>query len=157
MKDFCDQKKYMLIAAVIGVIAAFMPWASISGFMNSSFSGIDGDGKLTVVLFLVAGYFAFKGNKGEELSGTNLYVAAGAFAIAGLIGLYDWSNLSEKLKAINEVGSKLGGKKKILEVKIGFGLYLTAIAGVAGAVLPFVLKNKQKKAVSIEGNIEGNE
>ena len=37
LKEFCDQKKYMLIAAAIGVIAVFLPWATVkSGMLNFS-------------------------------------------------------------------------------------------------------------------------
>jgi hypothetical protein len=145
MKEFCDQKKYLVIAAAAGIIASFLPWASISGIINQSVNGLDGDGKLTIVLFAVAGYFVIKGNKNEELSGNALYVVIGAFGLAGLIGLYDWSNMTDKLKSIHETNSKFGFKKSVLDVKIGLGLYLTAIAGVVGVAVPFLLKGKVNK------------
>jgi len=148
MKEFCDQKKYLVIAAAAGIIASFLPWASISGIINQSVNGLDGDGKLTIVLFAVAGYFVIKGNKNEELSGNAFYIVIGAFGLAGLIGLYDWSNMTEKLKSIHETNSKFGLKKSLFafEVKIGLGLYLTAIAGVAGVAVPFLFKGKVNKS-----------
>ncbi|MFM7758862.1 MAG: hypothetical protein ACKO6J_08005 [Crocinitomicaceae bacterium] len=116
MKEFCDQKKYLVIAAAVGIIASFLPWASISGIISQRVNGLDGDGKLTIVLFAVAGYFVIKGNKNEELSGNALYVVIGAFGLAGLIGLYDWSNMTDKLKSIHETNSKFGFKKSVLDV-----------------------------------------
>jgi hypothetical protein len=135
LKEFCDQKKYMLIAAAIGVIAVFLPWATVkSGMLNFSANGLDGDGVITLILFSIVGYLIFRNDKTEELSGNNLYLVVGGFGICALIGIYDWSNASNSFPAVSN---------QLVSVNIGIGLYLTALSGIAGAVIPFVLKNKE--------------
>ena len=135
IKEFCDQKKYMLIAAVVGVISAFLPWASVkAGGFSISANGLDGgDGYITIILFAAAGYLTFRNEKSEELSGNNLYMVIGGFGLAGLLGLYDLIEADSAMPAGNAYAS----------VSIGIGLYLTVLAGLAGAVIPFVLKNKK--------------
>jgi len=58
------QRLAVIIAAGLGAIAAFLPWAKISfmGF-SASASGIEGgDGYLSLILFGVAGAMAFLGD-----------------------------------------------------------------------------------------------
>ena len=136
LKEFCDQKKYMLIAAAIGVIAVFLPWATVKSVMGSvSANGLDGDdGVITLIIVSIVGYLVFRNDKSEELTGNNLYLVVGGFGIAALIGIYDLSNASSSFPSVTN---------QYVSVNIGIGLYLTALAGVAGAAIPFVLKNKE--------------
>ena len=131
--EFTKQKQILLLAAAVGIIGAFLPWASVSVMgISQSVNGLSGDGIITLVLFAVAGYLSFKGDKKEVLSGNSLYIIVGAFGIAGLIGLYD----------INQMGQVTGLAAIGASASIGIGLYLTLLAGAAGAILPFVIKEK---------------
>lgn len=96
-------------SAIVVVIAAFLPWASLFGL---SVSGINGDGKLTLVLALI-GLAALAASRGigpvamERRAMHITELVAGA--LVAVIGLVDLRSIS------------------------AIGLYLTLLAGVAWA------------------------
>ncbi len=119
------QKLYALIAAVVGVIACFLPWWSfgLAGF-GVSVSGMHDLGILAFLGFVAAGILSFLGDKTKPFDGQFKMLAAGAFALAALITLIQFLRVS--------TGSS-------------FGIWISLIAGVAGAVIVYVLKPEQLK------------
>jgi hypothetical protein len=117
----------MLIAAAIGALGTFMPWATIP-FLGS-ISGTQGDGWFTFIAFLVAGIMAVLGNKDEVLTGAKFYAGIAFAGIGSIIGLYEIFNISSSVQ---------GQAVKI--VSIGFGLYIIIIAGLVYIGIAFLLK-----------------
>ncbi|MCK4505238.1 MAG: hypothetical protein KAW14_06460, partial [Candidatus Aegiribacteria sp.] len=61
------KRMFILIIAVIGIIAAFLPWYTVFGTVNVS--GTEDGGWLVVILFAIGGAIAFfKGDKLEPLA-----------------------------------------------------------------------------------------
>ena len=123
------QKMYALIAAVVGVIACFLPWWSFSfgGFgigAGYSVNGMHDLGILAFLGFLGAGIITFLGDKTKPFDGQLKMIAAGAFALAALITLIQFLRIS--------TGSS-------------FGIWISLLAGIAGAVIVYVLKPEQLK------------
>ncbi|MBR3055887.1 hypothetical protein IKG64_01015 [Candidatus Saccharibacteria bacterium] len=127
-KKFSIKSLIIIIAAVLGVIATFLPWATVS-FLGVSESvnglggdGVMGDGIITLILFIVAGVLA--GIKFQGGMGTGFKVAITIIsAIAAIIGMVEIANIN---------GNSLG------LASVGFGVYLVIIAGIAGAILPWI-------------------
>lgn len=121
------QRLGMLIAAAVGMLGTFLPWATIPFF--GSISGTQGDGWFTLVAFLVALIMTLVGNKNEVLTGAKLYIGMAFAAIGSIIGVYEIFNIS---------GAVSGQAGKM--VSIGFGLYVIIIAGLVYIGLGFILK-----------------
>ena len=81
------QRKMILIAAAVGVIAMFLPWMSISifGFTGGSVNGMHSEGLLVFFCFLGAGALAVMGDQTKNLDRTNWMLALIAGGIASLI------------------------------------------------------------------------
>ncbi|MCP4443374.1 MAG: hypothetical protein GY810_31110 [Aureispira sp.] len=123
------QRLIMTVCAAIGIIATFLPWASVMGLMTVK--GIDGaDGYLNIILFGGALALALLGDRNVPQGGGMMYGALTCFALAGLLGVY---------KVVSLMGESM--------VTTGFGLYLIAIAGVAGAVVAFIMKGDGAETV----------
>ncbi|MEO7311668.1 MAG: hypothetical protein ABIX01_14790 [Chitinophagaceae bacterium] len=75
------QRKFIMIAALAGIIGIFLPWASFGGFI--SVNGFNGWGILVFFAFLGAGAIAYLGNQLQTLEKTMWFVAL----ICGAIGL----------------------------------------------------------------------
>ncbi len=131
--------KVALGGAAVTFIAAFMTWGSINlpseleGFgVATSASGMDGgDGKLTVLMAIAVGALCVV----QLIKGWNKGMAIGAISCAsistlvGVMNYFDIKDVSGDMPAGFDVS-----------VSVGFGLYLTILAGIAmivGSVLHF--------------------
>ncbi|RIK43771.1 MAG: hypothetical protein DCC58_09140 [Chloroflexi bacterium] len=114
----------MLASAVLVVVGSIGPWATI--FLGS-ISGLDGDGRLTFFLGIVAGIVALLRIAQPTRRRALAWLAAGVFTVAAVISIYDWSNLQQ-----------VADSSSIAIIRVGWGLQLTAIAAVAGALVAFV-------------------
>ncbi|MBS1563335.1 MAG: SHOCT domain-containing protein [Bacteroidetes bacterium] len=112
----------MLITGVLGVIAVFLPWMTISaGFLGSqSTNGFHGIGVLAFFAFALGGAFSLIGNQSEPLE-KNMWLlglAAGALAL---------------LAVIVAISNMMGGGFGFITPSIGFGLWI-ALAASLGLV-----------------------
>lgn len=114
------QRIGIVVAAGIGMLSTFLPWATVP-FLGS-INGTVGDGYITLVIFLVALLMGLLGDKNTLLTGAKKIVAMIAGALAGGIGIW-------KILDISSIG---GGEAGILgkSIGVGFGLYLIVICGI---------------------------
>ena len=115
-------------AAVIGVIATFLPWAtaSVLGLVSISVNGVaDGasDGWFTMIAFIaiavIAGIFM---QKKDMHIGAKIGISV-ASALPVIIGIINIANVSSKTSGLGSPA---------------IGLFLLVIAGIATAVLPWI-------------------
>ena len=120
------QKLYALVAAVVGVISCFLPWWSFgySGLYSVSVNGMHELGLLAFLGFIGAGIVSFLGDKTKPYEGQFKMIAAGAFALAALITLIQFLRVTSGAS---------------------FGIWLSLIAGIAGAVIVYVVKPEKLK------------
>jgi peptidoglycan/LPS O-acetylase OafA/YrhL len=120
------QKMYALIVAAVGLISMFLPWWKISigyGFGGYSVNGMHELGILAFLGFIGAGVVTLvMGDKTKPYDGQVKMIAAACFGVAGAVALIQFLRQSSYTS---------------------FGLYLAILAGVAGAVLVYVLKPEQ--------------
>ncbi|MEO8766103.1 MAG: hypothetical protein ABI416_17505 [Ginsengibacter sp.] len=139
------QRKFILIAAAVGVISMFLPWISISIFgYTQSQNGMHDIGILAFLCFVVSGIIAYLGDQTKNLDKNmwGIVLVAGALALISAIWFYF---------KIND--SIMGGSL------VGFGLYISAIAaiGVLGSAYLFrsPTDNIKDSFNSMKKNIEG--
>jgi hypothetical protein len=110
------QRKFILIAAVIGVISMFLPWISVSMLGESeTVSGMHGKGILVFLCFAVAGAISYLGDQTTNLDKTMWGITLLAGIVALLFMIWFYSEAS---------GSFMGSSF------IGFGFYISALASV---------------------------
>jgi hypothetical protein len=118
--NFHKQKLYALIAGAVGIISCFLPWWSM-GFFGS----VSGMHDLGIIVFLgfVGGIVCcFIGDKTRPFYGQIKLIAAGCFAGAALFTSIQFVRVSSFTT---------------------FGIWLSFLAGIAGAVIVYVLKPEQ--------------
>lgn len=81
------QRKMILIASAVGVIAMFLPWWSISMgiFGGGSVNGMHGEGLLVFLCFVAAGALAFMGDQTKNLNQANWMITLIAGGIASFV------------------------------------------------------------------------
>jgi hypothetical protein len=111
-------------AAVAG-LGAFLPWISaVTMFGSLSVTGMQGDGKLSLVLAIVAAVLVWAGH-----SGPNRWITRGLGACGtgiAFIGAYDMQKVMAHARLIADDGVTVAG-----HVAPGAGLVLTIAAGLA--------------------------
>jgi hypothetical protein len=118
------QRLFIVIAGVLGIIAAFLPWAKVSFFgITASVSGTDGgDGWISLGLFAAAiGIAAATGDRNGELE-ANMKKAVGGIG-AGAVGFM-------LIELVGSIGFDLAS----------YGVYLSLLAGVVVMAIPFAVK-----------------
>lgn len=141
------QKLYILISSIVGILAAFMPWATVSAFRQSIYNaaGIAGDGKITLVLFGIICALCFVGNKQEKFTKQFEY----GVIVLGILNIVVFIVL---LINANEVVRRFGA---FGNVSVAHGAYLTFLAALA--VVLFAIEQLQlvNKVEDLIKNVTG--
>ena len=120
------QRKFVLIAAVIGIIATFLPWWSISVFgYTSSVNGFHGLGILSFLCFVAAGVMAYLDDQTKNLDKTKWTATLIAGAISTLIII--WYIIDASSSAFASY--------------LGFGIYIAAIAAIGVVLSAFIFRS----------------
>lgn len=129
-----------LVGAGLMVIGSILPWATVaSGFGQISVSGTEGDGKITIILGILAGVAAL-----AELGGQSKAQLGPAQAkpaqlgrvgvilgvIAAGVGLYGLSNVSSRLAGVEST---------LIHASVGTGLFVV-IGGAALSIIGGAMK-----------------
>ena len=126
MADFNKQRLFIVIAAGIGILSAFLPWAKVSLFGISDTSiGLGVGAWFSLLLYAGAGAMAFLGEKPEavEKSKMNIMVILGG--LGALFSLW---------KVIQISSEKM--------ISTSFGCYLSLLAGLALVGIYFFVNDK---------------
>lgn len=121
------QRKFVLIAAAVGIISMFLPWISISIFgYTQSQNGMHDIGILAFLCFIVSGAIAYLGDQTKNLEKNmwGIVLAAGALALLSTVWFYF---------KIND--SIMGGSM------VGFGLYIAAVAAIGVLGSAYLLRS----------------
>ena len=127
------QRLFVLIAAIAGVIAVFLPWQTVSagafGFtISNGANGFQGPGVLAVICFVVTAVLAFSGDQASHLARKSwLGVLACAVVAFNGIMIFIVQTLSN-----DDLG--------FMELSIGLGCYIALVATIAIAAAAWLLK-----------------
>ena len=122
------QRKFVLIAALAGVIGMFLPWYSFSIFgASGSINGMHGNGILVFICFAVAGVMAYLGDQTKNLTSTSWIVTLICGTIAVLFVVWNIFKSSDY-----GLGSSMT-----------FGIYLAALAAVGVVAAAFLFRSPE--------------
>lgn len=113
------QRKFVLIAALVGVISMFLPWVSFMGFSSN---GLHGSGFLILFAFIGAGVLAYLGNQQKPMAKNNWL---GTLACGAGIVLFWLINFFDMPSGFSNV------------IGIGFWICAAAAAGVIATAFLF--------------------
>lgn len=118
------QRKFILIAAAVGVISTFLPWVSVSfgGFGSYSANGFSGIGILVFLCIAACGVLAFLGDQTKTLAKTFWMITLIASGLATLIMVINLLRASGALSVI------------------GIGFYLTTLSAIAILVSAYLFR-----------------
>ena len=116
------QRKFILIAAVVGIISMFLPWVKFFGY---HLSGMNGIGILIFFCFVIAGILTLLGDQTKNLDKTSWLTALISSALATLI--IAW-------KIIEASANNM-------ESFLSFGIYLAALAAIGILASAFLFRS----------------
>ncbi|HMK05397.1 MAG TPA: hypothetical protein VK489_14445 [Ferruginibacter sp.] len=129
------QRKFILIAAAVGIIAMFLPWIKITFFgLSSSVNGMHGNGILVFFCFIGAGVAAFLGDQTKSLDKTFWFIALACGALASVIMVWNFIDA-------------MGGGTSYLSI----GFYLAGLAAVGILLSAYMFRSP---ADSIKGGFD---
>ena len=112
-----------LVAVVFGVIGSFLPWVQLEILLLTvSDSGTNGDGRITLVLFLAGGLALLLGHRPIHATLSMLLCT-----VAGFVALYDLTNISG-------YASRNDFTEASEVITAGTGLYVSLAAAVVGLI-----------------------
>lgn len=114
------QRKYILIAAAVGIIAVFLPWLTLSAFGTSeSVNGFRSYGIVVFIAFAVAAIISLMGDQTKTLDQTMWMIVLIAGAAGALFTIIFFSKLNSGFGMVDP----------------GFGIWISLIAaaGVLGS------------------------
>ena len=126
------QRLVILGLAVLGVMSVFLPWATVSvmGFsesVNGLSSDADFNGIFVLIAFIAAGGLVLFGDL------TNLIYKLGIIVTGALAATITLNDI-----LTTDTGTTLFG----LTLRLGFGIFLAFLVGVAIAAVPFLISDK---------------
>jgi len=104
------QRKFILIAAVVGIISMFLPWVRFFGY---HLTGMHGIGILIFLCFLFAGIITLLGDQTTNLDKTVWLITLGSAALAVLLIIWKIIDASANMASF-----------------LRFGIYLAALAAI---------------------------
>lgn len=117
------QRKFVLIAAAVGIISMFLPWVSFLGF---SISGMHDKGIVVFLCFVTSGIIAYLGDQTKNLDKTMWTVTLIAGALALLMIVWFYFQASDSY-----AGTSF----------LGFGFYVSAIASLGILLSAYVFRS----------------
>jgi len=147
------QRKFVMIAALIGIISCFLPWITVSvsflgNSVNNSINGMRSWGLLAFFAFIGAGVSAFLGNQTRAMQSTFWFIALACGALAAIGVLLFFIKLSD---STGDMGG-FGG------VSNGFGIYLAALAAIGVLASAYMFRSPGDSIKggfdSLKGDIE---
>lgn len=117
------QRKFILIAAAVGVISMFLPWVKISLFgFSSSVNGMRDSGIFIFLCFVACGVISFLGNQTTNLDRTMWMVTLIVGGLAALIMIINFLRASEGMDFLS------------------YGFYLALLSSVGLVVAAYLFR-----------------
>jgi uncharacterized protein YacL len=121
------QRKYVLIAAAIGVVSLFLPWVKVSFFgATGSVNAMNGSsGYFVLALFVVSGIMAYRGNQNNNIDKKSWIVILICSIVATLWLLLIW----------------LGASNSNNGTSLAYGYYLSLLSAIGVVVAAFIFRS----------------
>lgn len=142
------QRLAVAIAAAVGGIATFLPWATVP--IMGTIDGTVGDGWITLGLFAGVVAAALFGQRSQQMAGLAQLGGGVLSTIAGGIGvakILQFRQMIEGLKGDAAPGSLEGEMKGLMAnaTRLGPGLYVLVAASVAAVIAIVAMRSKREE------------
>lgn len=139
------QRKFILAASVLGIVAVFLPWISVSagafGYsVSESRNGFHGMGVLYFLLMVVVLVLAVTGEQSNTLEKNKRLGVLGTGLFALICLLITYSNAQDDVR----------GGMGFASSSVGIGMILAALSAVAVIIIPILIK---KPGESLNGDL----
>ena len=125
-----------LACTAVAAVGSVLPWATVDtsgfgdyGLGDISQDGLDADGKITIVLALIAAGFLIAAIVTKRL--WTVITTTSIFAVTALIAVADIADVKSRF-------NELDGLSFGFEVSVGIGLWVLLLASIAGAIVSFI-------------------
>ena len=123
------QRKFTLIAAIVGVISIFLPWIAVSGLgISMSENGLRSYGMMVFIGFIGAVILTIMGDQTKPLDKTTWFVELIAGAVALIFTLLFMTNLS---------GDTFGA------AGFGIGIWISVLAAIGVLASTWLFKSPE--------------
>ena len=151
------QRLAVAIAAAVGGIATFLPWATVP--IMGTVDGTVGDGWITLGLFAGVVAAALLGQRSQQMAGLAQLGGGVLSTVAGGIGvakIMHFRQMIEGLKGDAAPGSLEGAMKGLMAnaTRLGPGLYVLVIASVAAVIAIVALRSKRQAAAPLPLHVQ---
>lgn len=149
---FHIQRAAFGVAAILGALTTFMPWASAP--IVGTIYGTAGDGWFTLILFIPAIVIAALGDRQLPIEGWKRFAVSIPAGVASIIGVWKITSFYSQMSRMraeaagNPFGEAIANMASV-STRVRFGLYLLVLTGIAVAAAVFVLKGKSQEAVDL--------
>jgi hypothetical protein len=116
-----NKKTIALIACAAATIGSFMPWIAVQSiFGTMDVAGTDGDGKVTLILGVIAGLLCYTAANKNRIALSAFTCGLGVF-----VSVYNLVRVNTKVNAVDT---------EVATASIGFGLWLCLVGFVVAEV-----------------------
>jgi hypothetical protein len=124
----------VLLSAVLVIAGSFGPWVTMLGGLVRT-DGVEGDGRITLVLGILAGAAAFALLLQPERRAWLGLLAAACLAVASAVGLWELVNVLDLRNAARVEARAAGLDLTAFVPQVGWGLPLTVLSAGIGSLL----------------------
>ncbi len=125
------QRLFIIISAGLGMLATFLPWATVP--VLGSISGTVGDGWLSFIIYLVPLILVVIGDKKVLVEGGKFIASVVLGAIGALYGIIKIFQFKSELAKYGKISKVVG---------LGVGMYIVIIAGIGLVAAAIIYKKK---------------
>ena len=138
------QRFAVVILAIIGMIATFLPWYRIA--LVGTVSGVSSSGWFTFIMFIIVIILALRKNLQEDMTMGISWSVTILSLLASFVVLWRMIDVWFAKEGMFSLGGNMDG---ILgsQVSVGYGAWIVVIAGICIPLAAFIFRNRTFRRV----------
>lgn len=138
-KTMNRQRFAVMIVAIIGIIATFLPWYRIAEV--GTISGMSSSGWFAILMFLVTIILTMRKNMREDLTMGISWSITVCSLLASFVVLWKMIDIYFAKEGMFSLGGNMYGIMGS-QVKVEYGAWLVVIAGICVPLVAFLFRNR---------------
>ncbi len=138
------QRFAVVIVAIIGLIATFLPWYRIA--LVGTVSGISSSGWFTFIMFIVVIILALRKNLREDLTMGISWSIAICSLLASFVVLWRMIDVWFAKEGMFSLGGDMGGISGS-QVVVGYGAWIVVVAGICIPLVAYLFRDTRFRRV----------
>lgn len=133
------QRFAVIIVAIIGMIATFLPWYRIEEV--GTLSGISSSGWFTFIMFIIVIILVLRKNLNEDMSMGISWSVTIFSLLASFVVLWRLIDVWFAKEGMFDLGGNMGGVMGS-QVAVGYGAWIVVIAGICVPLVAYLFRDK---------------